>query len=56
MLYDVVAVLVLEEVVRVLVQLLQDGRGLLRGAVLENALNHAATIRVGRQAVHLRKE
>ena len=54
MLDDVVAVLVLQQLVRVLVQLLEDGRRLLRLAVLEDALDHAAAVRVRRQRVHLK--
>ena len=51
---DVVAVLVLQQLVRVLVQLLEDGRRLLRLAVLEDALDHSAAVRVRREGIHLK--
>ena len=51
---DVVSVLVLQQLVRVLVQLLQDGRRLLRLAVLQDALDHPAAVRVRRERVHLK--
>ena len=43
---DVVAVLVLEELVRVGVQLFQDRVGLLHRTVLEDALNDPAAVGV----------
>jgi len=50
---DVVAVLVLQQLVRVLVQLLQDASRLLGRAVLQDALNDAAAVGMRRQGVHL---
>ena len=52
---DIVAVLILDEALRVLMQLLQDGRGLLAGTVLQYALDHAAAVRVRRQREHLNR-
>ena len=56
MLHHVVAVLVLDERLYVGVELLQHGRGLLGAAVLQDALDHAAAVRVGGQVVHLPRE
>lgn len=53
-LYDVVAVLVLYQLVRVVVQLLEDGLGLFPGTVLQDALDHSAAVGVRRQLVDLR--
>ena len=52
-LYDVVSVLVLDQLVRVGVDLLQDRGRLLRGAVLQDPLDHAAAVRVGREREYL---
>lgn len=46
----------LYELVGVRVQLAEDGCSLLRCAVLEDALDYAATVRVSRQRVHLPHE
>ena len=46
----------LAQLLRVLVQLLQDGQGLLLGAVLQNALDHPAAIRVGGQHKNLEED
>lgn len=43
----------LAQLLRVLVQLLQDGQGLLLGAVLQDPLDHPAAVRVGGQHKHL---
>lgn len=56
MLHHVVAVLVLDQGLDVGVELLQDGGGLLRGAVLEDALNHPTAVRMSREVVHLALE
>ena len=55
-LHHIVAVLVHEQRLDVGVELLQDGLGLLRGAVLQDALDHPAAVRVGRECVHLTLE
>ena len=52
----VVAVLVLDEPLRVLVQLVEHRRRLRRSAVLQDALDHAAAVRVRRQRKHLTTE
>ena len=51
---DVVSVLVLQQLVRILVQLLENGLRLLRRAVLQDALDHPAAVRVGREGMHLK--
>ena len=56
MLDHVVAILVLDQGLDVAVELLQDGGGLLGGAVLENALDHATAVRMGGEVVHLALE
>ena len=56
MLHHVVAVLVLDQSLDVTVELLQDGGGLLGGAVLEDALDHPTAVRVSREVVHLALE
>ena len=56
MLYDVVSVLVLQQLLCVGVKLVQDRTRLFRIAVLQNALDHTATVRVGRQSGHLETE
>ena len=43
----------LAQLLRVLVQLLQEGKGLVLGAVLQDPLDHPAAIRVGGQHKHL---
>lgn len=53
MLHDVVAVLVLDQTVHLIVELLQNGRGLIRHAVLQDTLDHAASVWVRGQSVHL---
>ena len=53
---DVVAVLVLQQLVCVGVKLVQDRTRLFRIAVLQNALDHTATVRVGRKGGHLKRE
>ena len=55
-LHHVVAVLVLDQGLDVAVELLQDGSGLLGGAVLEDALDHPTAVRMGREVVHLALE
>ena len=50
---DVVAVLVLHQALRVLVQLLQDRSRLIQCTVLQDALDHATAVRVCRQGEHL---
>ena len=50
---DVVAVLVLNQPLRVLVQLLQDRSRLLLGAVLQDPLDHATPVRMRGQSEHL---
>ena len=55
-LHHVVAVLVLDQGLDVAVELLQDGSGLLGGAVLEDALDHPTAVRMGREVVHLTLE
>ena len=54
MLHYVVAVLVLQQLVGVLVQLLEDDGRLLHAAVLQDALDDAAAVGVRRQTEHLR--
>ena len=54
-LYDVIAVLVLHQLLRVCVQLLQNGRRLLASAVLQDSLDHPAAVRVRRQFIHLQQ-
>ena len=46
-LYDVVSVLVLEQLFSVGVELLQDGASLFRCAVLKDPLDHSAPVRMG---------
>lgn len=53
MLDDVVAVLILNQLVSVLVELFQNRCSLLRSAVFQDALDHAAAVGVGRQGEHL---
>ena len=55
-LHDVVAVLVLYESLDVSVQLLQDWRGLVARAVLQDPLDDPAAVGVGGQVVHLASE
>ena len=50
---DVVAVLVLEQGLGVLVELLEDVRRLFGRTVLQDALDHPAAVRVGRQVRYL---
>ena len=50
---DIVAVLVLHQALRVLVELLQDGSSLLQRTVLQDALDHSTAVRVSRQCEHL---
>ena len=56
MLHYVVAVLVLYESLDVSVQLLQDWRGLVARAVLQDPLDDPAAVWVGGQVVHLPSE
>ncbi len=53
---DVISVLVLQQLRRALVQLVQYGQHLFGSAVLQDALDHAATVRVRGQAIHLTLE
>ena len=53
MLYNVVAVLVVHEVLRLLVQLVEDSRHLVDVAVLQDALDHSTAVRMHCQLQHL---
>ena len=55
-LHHIVAVLVHEQRLDVGVELLQDGLGLLRGAVLQDALDNPTAVGVSRECVHLTLE
>ena len=52
-LYDVVAVLVMQQSLRVLVHLFQQAGSLLRQTVLEDALDDSTAVRMCRQVEHL---
>ena len=56
MLDHIVAVLVLDESLDVSVELLQDGRGLVPGAVLQDPLDDPAAVGVGGEVVDLPSE
>ena len=56
MLHHVVAVLVLDQGLDIGVELLQDGGGLLRGAVFEDTLDHTTAVRMSREGEHLALE
>lgn len=53
MLNHVVAVLILEQLFGIGMQLLQDGSSLFRNAKFQNALNHSASVGMRRQGKYL---
>jgi len=52
---DVISVLILEQRLNAGEELVQDGGGLLQGAVLQDALDHAASVGVSGQGEDLEK-